>query len=234
MAQSKTVKKKAAISGFIHPRWPKDRVVKWLTIGAYPTILGVWFPDWLGAYSTGTSFVIPPLLPALPPFLTYIGALLLLKATWEGIRDMGWHFRGLQIAGILCVLSAGLSLGLVLLGFKLASLAAVELAFYFGVGFMWFTTLKVGEISQEHRTKITALLILIFDNITLFIHIAGLVFLGLEKTTGGFLILRLWAVSQTITFFLCVYSVHCYKTQTSIGAKFAVSPDEQFWVSAGG
>jgi hypothetical protein len=26
--------------------------------------------------------------------------------------------------------------------------------------------------------------------------------------------------------------VYCYKTQTSIGARFAVKPDDQFWIGA--
>ena len=42
------IKKKKAVSGFIQPRWAKERIVRWLEIGAIPAVVGLWFPDWAG------------------------------------------------------------------------------------------------------------------------------------------------------------------------------------------
>jgi hypothetical protein len=145
---------------------------------------------------------------------------------------MGWHFKGLRISGALTVLSAVLSLVFVFVGPKILSLAFVGLAGYFGAGFMWFTIGKIHEISQERRAKNTALGILIFDNITLVVYVAGLVVLFIGNNALGYLLLRFGVAFLTITFFFCRYAVHVYKTQTSIGAKFAEAPDKQFWVSA--
>jgi hypothetical protein len=225
--------KKKAVSGFIKPRWTKDRVVKYLEWGAIPTILGLWWPDWLGAYAEGASFVIPPPLPVLPPLLTYIGAVLLLLGCYEGIKNMGYHFKGLKIAGTLTVLSAVLSLVFVFIPeLKILSLAFTGLAGYFGAGFMWFTIGKVYEISQERRAKNTALAILVFDQITLLVYVAGLILLFFNNHSAGYLLLRAGVASLTITFFFCRFAVYVYKTQTSIGAKFAETPDVQYWPAA--
>jgi hypothetical protein len=225
--------KKKAVSGFIKPRWTKDRVVKYLERGAVPTILGLWWPDWLGAYAGGASFVIPPPVPVLPPLLTYIGAVFLLLGCFQGIKNMGYHFRGLKITGVLTVFSAALSLVFVFVpGLKVLSLAFSGLAGYFGAGFMWFTISKVHEISQERRAKNTALAILVFDQITLLIYAAGLILLVLNNPAAGYLLLRAGVVSLTMTFFFCRYAVFVYKTQTSIGAKFAQAPDVQYWPAA--
>jgi hypothetical protein len=222
--------KKKAVSGFIKPRWTKDRVVKYLERGAVPAILGLWWPDWLGSYAGGASFVIPPLVPALPPLLTYIGAVFLLLGCYEGIKNMGYHFKGLKITGSLTVLSAAMSLVFIFVpGLKILSLAFAGSAGYFGAGFMWFTISKVHEISQERRAKNTALAILVFDQITLLIYAAGLILLIVGNLAVGYLLLRAGVVSLTVTFFFCRYAVFVYKTQTSIGAKFAQDPDVQYW-----
>jgi hypothetical protein len=221
--------KKQAVSGFIQPRWTKDRVVKYLEGAAVPTILGLWWPDWLGAYAEGASFVIPPFIPVLPPLLTYIGAVFLLTGCYQGIKNMGYHFKGLKITGSLTVLSAALSLVFVFIpGLKILSLAFIGLAGYFGAGFMWFTISKVHEISQDRRAKNTALAILVFDQITLLVYAAGLILL-IFNSRSAYLLLRAGVAALTITFFFCRYAVYVYKTQTSIGAKFAEAPDVQYW-----
>ena len=98
--------KKSAISGSIDPRWPKPRVVRWLEVGAVLAILGLWWPDWLGAYGQGAVRYIPPLIAPMPPLLTYVGAVVLLIACYQGVKDMGSHFKGVVVAGSLSLASA--------------------------------------------------------------------------------------------------------------------------------
>ena len=116
------IKKKKAVSGFIQPRWPKERIVRWLEIGAIPAVVGLWFPDWVGTYFGEDAFAISPSLPYLPPFLTFIGALILLKACYEGILHMGYHFKGLIVSGVIAVAAAAASVAFWLAGVSVASL----------------------------------------------------------------------------------------------------------------
>ncbi len=228
---SQTVKKKKAVSGFIQPRWPKERIVRWLEVGAIPAVVGLWFPDWAGAYFGGNAFFIPPLLPYLPPFLTYIGALILLKACYEGILHMGYHFRGLIVSGLVCVAAATASVALWLAGLPAASLALVGFAAFFAGGFIWFTIGKVWEITQEKRSHVTWHLIWIGDAVSLAVYLFAVV-LSLSDPQAGAVWLRVGVALFTGTFAVCRYGVHCYKTQTSIGARFSHNPDEQFWTVA--
>ncbi len=229
MAQ--TVKKKKAVSGFIQPRWPKEKVTFWLELGAIPAILGLWFPDWLGSFAKDASFVIPPQLPAFPPILTYIGAVILLKACYEGIRNMGYHFKGLKISGGLSVLFAIASVVVQLVDLWILSLFFTGLAAFFAAGFFWFTIGKIWEITQETRTKITWWVVLISAILALLVYGIGLLFLLANQLNIGFLLLRLGVAVLTVTFLFCRYGVYIYKTQTSIGARFKESPDEQYWTN---
>lgn len=229
--------KKKVVSGFIQPRWPRPKVVQWLEVGAIPAILGLWLPDWAGGYIAEARGLEPAWwAPAFPPLLVYVGALILLKACWEGIRDMGWHYRSLQVSGILAVLFAGLSLpahflrngttGDLWFGLEIL---AIGLAAFFATGFFWFTIAKVAEITTETRTVLTKIAVLVFNFGAL---AAGgttviAIWLGIPEWT---LLLRLTIGLFTVAFAFCRYAVHCYKTQTSIGATFAEAPDEQFWV----
>ena len=229
--------KKSVVSGFIRPRWPKPRVVKWLEIGAVPAILGLWLPDWAGGYiaeATGNA----PLLPgfAFPPVLVFVGAVILLKACWEGIRDMGWHYTGLRISGILAVVLAGLSLPLHFLrsgtGGDLwfaGEILAIGLAAFFATGFFWFTIAKVAEITVESRTETTKIAVLVFNFLALAAGGATVIAIALNSAVWPPL-LRATLALFTVAFGLCRYAVHCYKTQKSIGATFVAAPDDQFWV----
>jgi len=231
MSMSQTVKKKKAVSGWINPRWPKERVAHWLEIGTIPAVVGLWLPDWVGAYAGSSYFNLPAFIPPLPPLVTYVGALILLKASFEGIRNMGYHFKGLLVSGGLALSFAALSLVVQLLGFGLFSLALTGLAAFFAVGYLWFTVGKVWEITQEKRTQFTWHSIWIGSMLTLGVYLFAL-WLLFRGESSGYLWLRVAVGLLTVVFFLCRYGVYCYKTQTSIGARFQVAPDDQFWIGA--
>jgi hypothetical protein len=229
--------KKKVISGFIQPRWPKPRVVKWLEVGAIPAILGLWLPDWSGAYiaeAGGGASLLPGF--AFPPVLVFIGAVILLKACWEGIRDMGWHFTGLRISGILAVILAGLSLPLHFLRsgtggdpYFAAEILSIGFAAFFATGFFWFTIAKVAEITVETRTEVTRIAVLSVNVVALVAGGLTVVAIVVDSSLWPSL-LRGTLALFTVAFLLCRYAVHCYKTQKSIGATFASAPDQQFWV----
>lgn len=230
MSQSRPIKKKA-VSGSIDPRWPKPKVVKWLEIGAVPAILGLWWPDWLGAYGGGDAAYLPPLLPPFPPLLTYVGAVILLVACYQGIKGMGYHFKGVKVAGALCVTAAVASIAAQLAGSPYASLLFTGFAAMFAAGFFWFTIGKVAEITQEGRTRVTWWAVLLLTVMTVVAYLLGL-YLFATGATNGFAVMRVALVLLTTTFALCRYGVHCYKTQTSIGAGFRDDPDRQYWAAA--
>ncbi|MCL4492200.1 MAG: hypothetical protein M1510_09920 [Nitrospirae bacterium] len=229
--------RKKVVSGHINPRWPKPRVVKWLEWGAVPAIVGMWFPDWAGQYihkMSGTEYVFPPSL-AFPPLITYIGAVILLKACLEGIRNMGWHYKGARASGTLAVLCAGLSI-ISHFFIQPASTTAfaltilfIGLAAFFATGFFWFTIAKVAEISTETRTAVTKYSVLALDIAALLL--GAVTVLSILKGSGNWpLLLRLTVMIFTGAFLLCRYAVYCYKTQKFIGATFVKQPEEQFWV----
>jgi len=229
--------KKTVVSGFIRPRWPKPKVVQWLEVGAIPAILGLWLPDWSGGYIAEASGGAPPLSGfAFPPVLVYVGAVILLKACWEGIRDMGWHYTGLRVSGILAVALAGLSLPLHFLRggtggdwWFAGEILSIGLAAFFATGFFWFTIAKVAEITVETRTEVTKIAVLVFDVLALATGGATVIAIALDSAAWPVL-LRATLALFTVAFGLCRYAVHCYKTQKSIGATFVTAPDEQFWV----
>lgn len=223
--------KKKAVSGSIEPRWPKQRVVRWLEAGAVPAILGLWWPDWLGAYGSGPVAHIPPLLPPFPPLITYVGAAVLLVACYQGVKGMGTHFRGVVVSGGLCALAAAASIVLALLSYDALSLMATGFAAVFAAGFFWFTIGKVAEITQETRARVTWHAVALTTAITAAVYLAG-VSLYASGHPAAFDVLRAGVASLTVTFLLCRYGVHCYKTQTSIGAGFRADPDEQYWAAA--
>lgn len=229
--------KKNVINGYIKPRWKKARVVKWLEIGAIPAIIGMWFPDWAGQYihkMSGSEYAFPPYL-AFPPLVVYVGALILWKACLEGVKDMGWHYRGVQIAGTLAVACAGLSVVshfFIQPGSSIAfalTILFIGLAAFFATGFFWFTIAKVAEISIETRTETTKKVVLVLDISALALG----AWTVLAILTGSDIwpsLLRLTVFVFTVAFLFCRYAVYCYKTQKSIGADFVAPPEEQFWV----
>lgn len=229
--------KKRVISGSINPRWPKPRVVKWLEVGAIPAIVGMWIPDWAGQYihkMSGAHYIFPTSL-AFPPLIVYIGALILWKACLEGVKDMGWHYKGVKISGTLAVLCAGLSVVahfFIQPGSNVAfaiTILCIGLAAFFATGFFWFTIAKVAEISTETRTKVTKYSVLIL-NISALALGAATVLSILAGSSIWPLLLRLTVVVFTVAFLFCRYAVYCYKTQKSIGAAFVKPPEEQFWI----
>lgn len=229
--------KKKVIPGSIKPRWKKSRVVKWLEIGAIPAIVGMWFPDWAGQYIhkiSGTDYSFPPSL-AFPPLVVYVGALILWKACLEGAKDMGWHYKGIQISGSLAVACAGLSVVshfFIQPGSSLAfatTILFIGLAAFFATGFFWFTIAKVAEISTETRTTVTKHIVMTLDIIALALGAVTVlsILAGSDKWP---MLLRLTVFLFTVAFLFCRYAVYCYKTQKSIGADFVAPPEEQFWV----
>jgi hypothetical protein len=226
--------KKSAVSGSIAPRWPKQRVVTWLTAGATLAITGLWWPDWLGAYGHGAVPYIPPLISPQPPLLTYVGATVLLVACYQGIKGMGSHFRGVMIAGALSLASATASIVWQMLGIDVLSLLSTGLAAVFASIFLWFTIGKVADIAQETRTRVAWLAIAGFTLASAIAYLSGLyLFMG-GATENGLLVMRGGIVLLTVNYSICAYGIYCYKTQTSIGAGFSIEPDRQFWVSASG
>jgi len=223
--------KKKAVSGSIDPRWPKPKVVKWLEIGAIPAIIGLWFPDWLGAYGQGAAPYIPPLLPPFPPLVVYVGAVILIIGCYQGVKDMGFHFKAVVVSGGLGVSLAVASVAAQLFGQSYLSLLLTGLAAVFATGALWFTIGKVADITQETRTRFTWWAIAVLTVLTAAVYLTGL-YLFATGVAAGFSILRLGVLLLTATFGLCRYGVYCYKTQTSIGAGFRSAPDEQYWAAA--
>lgn len=226
-----TVKK--TVSGSIHSRWPKPRVVRWLEFGALPALAGLWFPDWTGGYSELLNG--NPRWDALPPLITYVGAVILLVACAEGVKDMGAHYRGVLISGAFAVAFAGISVAahflipLAPLPLLAATIGASILALFFGTGFFWFTIEKVAEITTEARTFRTGKIVAVLGVTAL---LAGILAVGLLLTGSALwhATLRASVILTTLAFAGCRYGVYCYKTQKSIGATFTVPPAEQFWV----
>lgn len=231
------VYKKEAVPGTINPRWPKPKVVKWLELGAIPAIVGMWFPDWAGQYihrMSGDSYIFPPSL-AFPPVVVYIGAIILLKACLEGIKDMGWHYKGAKISGTLAVICAGLSMvsHFFIQAESTLALAVtilfIGLAAFFATGFFWFTIAKVAELSIETRTEVTKHVVMVLNIVAILLGAITVLFI-LKGSNNWPLFLRLTVLTFTVAFLSCRYAVYCYKTQKSLGANFAVPPEEQFWV----
>lgn len=228
--------KKKVVSGFIKPRWPRTKVVRWLEIGAVPAILGLWIPDWVGGYahifqaSDHYRIIEFP----FPPFLTYLGAAILIKACLEGIRDMGTHYRAARILGILAIAFALISLPLHFaaagpnIWFALEILS-IGLAAFLGTGVLWITVIKVAEITMESRTRSAGNVILVLNAAAL-VAGAGAVLKVLLADPGWPILLRIAVTLFTATFTACLYGVHCYKTQKFIGTSFVSAPDEQYWV----
>lgn len=230
------VVKKKVVSGSIKPRWPRTKVVRWLEIGAVPAILGLWIPDWVGGYAhifeaTDRHRIVE--FP-FPPLITYFGAVILIKACLEGIRDMGRHYRAARILGILAIAFALISIPLHFAAagpsywFALEILS-IGLAAFLGTGVLWITVVKVAEITMESRTRTTANFILVLNAAAL-VAGAGSVLKILLGAPGWPLFLRIAVALFTAAFAACRYGVHCYKTQNYIGTSFVSAPEEQYWV----
>lgn len=223
--------KKKAVSGQRDPRWPKPRVLRWLEWGAIPAIIGLWFPDWIGAYGSGLVWYIPPLLPPFPPLLTYLGALILTVGCYQGIKGMGRHFKGVVAFGALAGVFALASIIAQTAGQSIAALVLTGFAAVSATAVLWSTIAKVADISQERRTRNAWWAITILTPVTAIIYLAG-VFLYAADTITGLAVLRFGIVCLTLTFGVCRYGVHCYRTQTSIGAGFVSDPNDQYWSAA--
>ncbi len=225
--------KKLAIPGSLAPRWTKKRVARWLEVGAVPAIVGLWWPDWVGAYAAGTSWYVPPLLPAFPPIVIYVGAVALLVGCFQGVKGMGSHFRGVVVSGGLGVAAASSSIAAHLAGEPVAALALTGFAAVFVTAALWFTIGKVAEITEETRTRVTWIAIAAATPVAAGVYLAGVAAFA-ANSSAGVALMRAGIVVLTGVFALCRYGVHCYKTQTSIGASFGTNPDEQFWATAEG
>lgn len=228
---------KRHIRGTIKPRWAKPKVVKWLEWGAVPAIVGLWLPNWLDGYSQLLSQgeYIQKHSFAFPPIVSYIGALILFKACTEGIKDMGYHYKGAVVSSLIAIIFAALSfvfhflIGLNTELFGALTIATIGLAAFFSATVFWFTLGKVAEIADETRAHITKRAILITNIAALTSGVASVILIYIQNL-NFILALRITVVLFTITFLLCRYGVYCYKTQKSIGATTPVETDEQFWI----
>lgn len=228
---------KQHITGGLKPRWPKTRVVKWLEWGAIPAVAGLWLPDWSGEYINQLTSTVSFNYNwfTVPPLVMFIGALVLLKACSEGIKNMGWHYKGVLTGGFLAIVFAVASLVFYFLIvrnqslFGAATVLSIILAAFFAAVFFWFTIAKVAEISAETRTGITRNLVAVFAILALFTGLASVAGIYSNNTYFPFTF-RLSIGFFTICFGFCRYGVYCYKTQKSIGASFTTKPDEQFWI----
>jgi hypothetical protein len=160
-----------------------------------------------------------------------MGAVILLVACYQGIKDMGFHFKGVVYAGALSVSAAAASIVSQLLGLPYVSLLLTGLSAVFAAGFLWFTIGKVADITQESRVRATWWGVLVLTALTAVVYLGGL-YLFAAGEASGFPIMRAAIVLLTATFGLCRYAVYCYRTQTSIGAGFRDSPDAQYWATA--
>ncbi|MCF6356324.1 MAG: hypothetical protein L3J54_00835 [Draconibacterium sp.] len=225
---------KEHITGGIKPRWTKKKVVKWLEWGAVPAILGLWLPDWSGGYIQLFSELNNSWL-AFPPLLLFVGAVILLKASAEGIRNMGWHYKGVLYSGFLAIALAGASLVWHFFisrnpqVFGSLTLFSIVLAISFSVAFLWFTIAKVAEIAVERRTLRIRNIIVVLGVVSLLAGSVASLLIYLQHPYYKYLI-RLTIILFTICFGFCRYGVYCYKTQKSIGATHTTPPDEQFWI----
>ncbi len=232
-AASRTPTKKRVVSGGLQPRWPKPRVVRWLEAGAIPALVGLWLPDWVGGYAAALAGV-PPRLPAVPfpPVLAYAGAIILLLACAQGVKGMGSHYRGVLAAGGVAVAAAGgsVALHLLLVPDRLGLAVLVSfLAFAAAVGFVWFTLRKVAEITTERRARRAAAIVAGFAAAALLPAVAATL-LALHGDPGWTAPARAAQILFTVSLAAARYGVHCYKTQSSIGATFSTRPAEQFWI----
>ncbi|NTW57150.1 MAG: hypothetical protein HGB20_08935 [Chlorobiaceae bacterium] len=224
---------KNTVEGSVDARWPKPKVVQWLETGAIPALAGLWFPDWVGGYLTPGAGAIARF--AFPPVLTYVGAVILFVACAQGVKHMGIHYRGVLSGGASAIFFAALSLVTHFLipsdpvRYIAVTVGATVLALFSGTLFFWFTIAKVAEITTEARTYATAKAVGVLGIAALTSGLASPVLLLAGSDEWGIL-LRFSVVFTTFAFAFCRYGVHCYKTQKSIGASFAVPPDEQFWV----
>lgn len=218
-------------------RWPKHKVVKWLELGAVPALIGLWFPNWAEGYIQWFSNGIDKglLAVAFPPLLAYVGVLILYKASTEGIKNMGTHYKGAIWAGRISVVFAILSIithffiqkNMVFFG--MLTILSIGLAAFFEAIFLWFTIAKVAEISAERRTRITRDVVLLISIAALISCITAVVYIYQQNHLFPFF-LRLSVILFTVAFVFCRYGVFCYKTQKSIGANFTKPPEDQFWI----
>jgi len=218
-------------------RWPKHKVVKWLELGAIPALIGLWIPNWIEGYirlfSFGTSEGI--FTATFPPVITYIGVLILFKASTEGIKNMGIHYKRAVLSGIISVILAVLSVVTHFLisknplVFGVITLLTIGFAAFFSLLFLWNTLAKVAEISAESRTRKIRDIVLLNSIIALVCWIAAIVLVSFSNPLFA-IVIRLAQILFTVTILFCRYGVYCYKTQKSIGAVFASPPDNQFWI----
>ena len=139
--------------------------------------------------------------------------------------------RSTHATGIGIVAFAGASVAAQLAGASALSLLLTGLAAVFATGALWFTIGKVADITQESRTRATWWAIAALTPAAASAYLAGVYLLHAGRP-AAFVLLRTGVVLLTLTFGFARYGVHCYKTQTSIGAGFRSDPDEQYWATA--
>jgi hypothetical protein len=197
------------------PRWPKPRVVRWLEWGAIPAIVGLWLPDWSGAYiaeATGDTSPLPGI--AIPPLPAFLGGLVLLCAGRQAIRGPGWHSAGLRLFGLAGMIFAVLSLFLHTLRhgttgdpWFAAEIVAIGLAVVCVAAVLWITLAGLADITGETVTAASRSAALAFTVLGLACGAAAVaaIVAGSGLWPG---LLRSTLLLFTLALLMCRYALH--------------------------
>jgi len=196
-------------------RWPKPRVVRWLEWGVVPAILGLWLPDWSGAYiaeATGDASPLPGL--AIPPLPAFVGGIVLLCACRQAIRGPGWPAAGLRLFGLAGMAFAALSFPLHALRhgttgdpWFAAEIVAIGLAIVCVAALLWITLAGLADISGETVTAASRSAALAFTVLGLACGAAAVAAI----LTGSGLwpgLLRSALLLFTLALLMCRYALH--------------------------
>lgn len=219
------------VSGFQKPRWMKPKCVRYWEVGAIPVIIGVWVPDFVGEYAlkiTGQDNA------AMPPLITYVGALILWMACAHAIEKMGAHYRRMMFAGASAVVLAGVS---IILHFGIAPghhrmlalfMLSIGLCAYAATFMFYYTIAKAAELGVETRMVRVRNLVFWVNNAALFIGALGIGAI-LQASPLWVPLMRGSVLLFTCAWLLCRLAVYYFKTDKSLGVFFAKPPAEQFW-----
>lgn len=219
------------VSGFQQPRWMKPKCVRYLEVGAIPVIFGVWIPDFVGQYALKFSGQESN---AMPPIITYAGALVLWAGCAHAIEKMGVEYKRMMMSGAAAVALAVVS---VLLHFGVGPgeklmlslfVLSVGLCAYAATLMFYFTIAKAAELGVESRMTRVRDAVFWTNNAALFV---GALSIGAILLNSNLWVpfLRGSVLLFTVAWLLCRLAVYYFKTDKSLGVFFAKPPAEQFW-----
>ncbi|MEK6815014.1 MAG: hypothetical protein AABY65_09785 [Nitrospirota bacterium] len=220
------------VSGFEQPRWMKPKCVRYLEVGAIPTIFGVWIPDFVGQYALKVSGQESA---AMPPLITYAGALILWAGCAHAIEKMGVQYKRMMVSGAAAVVLALMSVFLhfgVVPGDKLMLalfFLSIGLCAYAATFMFYFTIAKAAELGMESRMTRIRDMVFWTNNVALFV---GALSIGaiLLSSPSWVPLMRGSVLLFTVAWLFCRLAVYYFKTDKSLGVFFAKPPSEQFWV----